>query len=122
MDIAMIQSLVKNDALEEIAGKYTQIIVDECHHIPAASFESVGENPPYRILAEYLTGSLERNEIIAKDIILELNSGHYPLVLTDRKMHIDQQNKIIITHCCATSCDWRRGRDSNFAACVTIMI
>ncbi|MFZ2658578.1 MAG: DEAD/DEAH box helicase family protein, partial [Victivallales bacterium] len=90
IDIAMIQSLVKNDALEEIAGKYTQIIVDECHHIPAASFESVGENPPYHILAEYLTGSLERNEIIAKDIILELNSGHYPLVLTDRKTHIDQ--------------------------------
>ena len=153
IDIAMIQSLVKNDALEEIAGKYTQIIVDECHHIPAASFESVmkqfsaryilgltatpyrkdglekilfqqcgparyeiphsdlnigirkeavvretnirlpesiGENPPYHILAEYLTSNLERNGIIAKDIILELNSGHYPLVLTDRKTHIDQ--------------------------------
>ena len=153
IDIAMIQSLVKYDALEEIAGKYTQIIVDECHHIPAASFESVmkvfsaryilgltatpyrkdglekilfqqcgparyeiqhselnigirkevvvretnirlpesvGENPPYHILAEYLTGNLERNEIVAKDIILELNSCHYPLVLTDRKTHIVQ--------------------------------
>jgi len=153
IDIAMIQSLVKHDSLEEIAGKYTQIIVDECHHIPAASFEgvmkqfsaryilgltatpyrkdglekilfqqcgparheiqytdinigirketlvretnirlpeSIGENPPYHILAEYLTGNLERNEIVAKDIISELNSGHYPLILTDRKTHIEQ--------------------------------
>jgi superfamily II DNA or RNA helicase len=39
--LGMIQSLVKNPDSEAILSQFGQIIVDECHHIPAASFESV---------------------------------------------------------------------------------
>lgn len=41
IDIAMIQSLAKNPDLSLLAARYSQVIVDECHRIPAASFEGV---------------------------------------------------------------------------------
>ena len=41
IDIAMIQSLAKNPDLSTLAARYGHIIVDECHRIPAPSFEGV---------------------------------------------------------------------------------
>lgn len=41
IDIAMIQSLAKNPDLQALAARYAHIIVDECHRIPAPSFEGV---------------------------------------------------------------------------------
>jgi superfamily II DNA or RNA helicase len=41
IDIAMIQSLAKNPDLPSLAARYSHVIVDECHRIPAASFEGV---------------------------------------------------------------------------------
>ncbi len=41
VDIATIQTLQKSKDLDEILAKYGQIIVDECHHISAVSFENV---------------------------------------------------------------------------------
>lgn len=47
IDIAMIQSLSKlKDS--DIYSKYEQIIIDECHHIPAVSFELVLNQFPAR--------------------------------------------------------------------------
>jgi len=41
LDIAMLQSLTKLDDLETLARDYGMVIIDECHHVPASSFESV---------------------------------------------------------------------------------
>ena len=41
LDIAVIQSLAKQDALDEHLEGYGQVIVDECHHVSAVSFEKV---------------------------------------------------------------------------------
>jgi superfamily II DNA or RNA helicase len=41
IDIAMIQSLAKNPDLPALASRYAHIIIDECHRIPAPSFEGV---------------------------------------------------------------------------------
>lgn len=41
LDVAMIQSLVRNDRVEDFVAAYGHVIVDECHHLPAVSFESV---------------------------------------------------------------------------------
>lgn len=41
IDIATIQSLYRNEQLKPEATLYGQIIVDECHHISAVSFEKV---------------------------------------------------------------------------------
>jgi superfamily II DNA or RNA helicase len=48
IDVGMLQSVTRLDGLSEIAEKYSQIIVDECHHIPATSFESVLKQLPAR--------------------------------------------------------------------------
>jgi superfamily II DNA or RNA helicase len=41
IDVAMIQSLVRKTEVADCLSDYGQIIVDECHHLPAASFEKV---------------------------------------------------------------------------------
>jgi len=52
LDIGMVQSLVRKGRVDERIGQYGNIIVDECHHVPAVSIE--------RVLAEshakYFTG------------------------------------------------------------------
>jgi superfamily II DNA or RNA helicase len=41
IDIAVMQSLSRLDDLSELLDKYGQIIVDECHHLSAFSFEAI---------------------------------------------------------------------------------
>ena len=41
LDIASFQSLFKKDNLEELVKDYGLVIVDECHHVAAFSFEKV---------------------------------------------------------------------------------
>lgn len=52
VDIAVIQSLVRKGTVDEIVTQYGHIIVDECHHLPAFSFEQVARAAK----AKYLTG------------------------------------------------------------------
>jgi len=41
LDVAMIQSLVRKGHVDDLIATYGQVIVDECHHVPAVSFERV---------------------------------------------------------------------------------
>jgi superfamily II DNA or RNA helicase len=41
IDIAVMQSLSRREDLPELLDKYGQIIVDECHHLSAFSFEAI---------------------------------------------------------------------------------
>ena len=41
IDVAMIQSLATREGVRDVVGSYGQVIVDECHHAPAVSFERV---------------------------------------------------------------------------------
>ena len=41
VDIAMMQSIRKKGEIPEWIGEYGLVIVDECHHVPAVSFEEV---------------------------------------------------------------------------------
>ncbi|MGA7608545.1 MAG: DEAD/DEAH box helicase family protein [Anaerolineales bacterium] len=67
IDIAMIQSLSRKGAVDDIVGKYGYLIVDECHHISAVSFEQVARQSK----ARYLTGLSAT--IVRKD-------GHHPII------------------------------------------
>ncbi len=52
LDVAMLQSLIRKDEVADLVANYGQIIVDECHHLPAFSFERVlGE-----VKAKYVVG------------------------------------------------------------------
>jgi superfamily II DNA or RNA helicase len=39
IDIAMVQSLARHDDLAPLTAGYGLIVVDECHHVPATTFE-----------------------------------------------------------------------------------
>lgn len=52
LDVAMMQSLVRKGAVNDLVANYGHIIVDECHHLPAVSFERVLAE----VKARYVTG------------------------------------------------------------------
>lgn len=39
IDVAMAQSLARRDDLDEVTAQYGFVVVDECHHVPAVTFE-----------------------------------------------------------------------------------
>ena len=52
LDVAVIQSLVRKGVVKDLVGDYGHLIVDECHHLSAQSFELVAR----RAKAKYVTG------------------------------------------------------------------
>jgi superfamily II DNA or RNA helicase len=50
MDLAMLQSLKGLPDPEALFGRYGLIIADECHHIPAVSFEACVKRAPIRYI------------------------------------------------------------------------
>jgi superfamily II DNA or RNA helicase len=52
LDVALIQSLVRKGVVHDCVGSYGHLVVDECHHLPASSFELVAR----RAKARYVTG------------------------------------------------------------------
>jgi superfamily II DNA or RNA helicase len=156
IDIALIQSLVRNGEVSDLVADYGHLIVDECHHLSAVSFELVarrskaryvlglsatvarkdGHHPiifmqcgpvRYRVNAKTqastrsfshivrlretgfclrpeqeaqgqlqmaslyaaLTQDQKRNELIFDDVLLSLEAGRRPLILTERRDHLD---------------------------------
>ena len=52
VDIAVIQSLYRKDEVKDFVAEYGQVIVDECHHISAFTFEQVMR----QVKAKYVVG------------------------------------------------------------------
>ncbi|MFL6124004.1 TOTE conflict system archaeo-eukaryotic primase domain-containing protein [Actinophytocola sp.] len=48
VDVAMLQTLARKGNIEELVGGYGFVVVDECHHIPAAAFEHAVKQIPAR--------------------------------------------------------------------------
>lgn len=67
VDVAIIQSLSKKGIVDDIVGNYGHLIVDECHHISARSFEIVAR----QCKAKYVSGLSAT--VTRKD-------GHHPIV------------------------------------------
>ncbi len=67
IDIALMQSLNRKGNVSEIVKEYGQVIVDECHHLPAFTFEQVLK----KVRAKYVLG------LTATPI---RRDGHHPIV------------------------------------------
>ena len=52
VDVAIIQSLYRKGEVKDVVAEYGHIVVDECHHLSAVSFEQVMR----RVRAKYVTG------------------------------------------------------------------
>jgi superfamily II DNA or RNA helicase/very-short-patch-repair endonuclease len=67
VDVAVIQSLVRNDVVNDCVAEYGQVIVDECHHLSARSFEQVVRRAKARFVLG-LSATVTRKD------------GHHPIV------------------------------------------
>ena len=157
IDIAMVQSMDLTDGVDDRIADYGFVIVDECHHVGAVSFEKVlsqvkakyvlgltatpyrrdGHQPiihmqcgpvSHRIkqkdLSAHISASwifprvtdfehawnddikiqdvssrmiedIERNELIVRDVIGSLEEGRFPLILTERREHLEILAKLL---------------------------
>lgn len=67
VDVALVQSLVRRDEVRDVVAEYGHLVVDECHHLSAQSFERVAR----RAKARYVTGLSAT--VVRRD-------GHHPIV------------------------------------------
>lgn len=70
IDLAMIQSLRSIDDLEAFFANYGLIVVDECHHLPAFTFESSIKRAPARYFIG-LTATLYRRDGLQSIITMQ---------------------------------------------------
>ncbi len=66
LDVAMIQSLARKEKVGDIVAGYGQVIVDECHYLPAVSFE--------RVLAE-----VRGRYVVGLTATPQRRDGHHPI-------------------------------------------
>ena len=68
IDVGLIQSLIRKGEVKDMVAEYGQVIIDECHHIPAFTFEQVLK----QVKARYVIGLTATP--IRKD-------GHHPIIM-----------------------------------------
>jgi superfamily II DNA or RNA helicase/very-short-patch-repair endonuclease len=67
LDVALIQSLARKGVVDDCVGDYGHLIVDECHHLSATSFEQVARQAKARFVAG-LSATVARKD------------GHHPII------------------------------------------
>jgi superfamily II DNA or RNA helicase len=67
IDVALMQSLSRKGVVDDIVGDYGHLIVDECHHISARSFEIATRQTK----AKYVTG-------LSATVVRQ--DGHHPII------------------------------------------
>ncbi len=67
VDVSLIQSLVRGDEVDDIVADYGHLVVDECHHVSAPSFERVARRAKVRYVLG-LSATVTRQD------------GHHPIV------------------------------------------
>jgi superfamily II DNA or RNA helicase/Zn ribbon nucleic-acid-binding protein len=67
IDVALIQILVRRGEVSDLVADYGHLVVDECHHLSAASFELVAR----RAKAKYVLG-------LSATVVR--NDGHHPII------------------------------------------
>ncbi len=67
IDIALIQSLVRKDEVDDVVASYGHLVVDECHHLSAVSFERVARRAKARFVLG-LSATVARKD------------GHHPII------------------------------------------
>jgi len=72
LDVAMVQSLTKMEDLDDFFAQYGMIVIDECHHIPAVTFEGLLRRAPARFILG-LTATPYRKDGLQR--ILHMQAG-----------------------------------------------
>jgi len=95
VDFAMIQSLKNKSDIEEVLGDYGFIVVDECHHIPAISFEEVVNHAPVRFILG-LTATPYRRDGLQDIITMQCGPIRYRITSKETRKTDDLELNLII--------------------------
>jgi superfamily II DNA or RNA helicase len=68
VDIAVLQSLNRRGTVKDLVAEYGHVIVDECHHVPAFTFEQV-------------LGRVEAQFVLGLSATPIRKDGHHPVVM-----------------------------------------
>ena len=83
VDVAVIQSLYRKDEVKDFVAEYGQVIVDECHHISAFTFEQVMR----QVKAKYVVGlTATRTRKDGHHPIIYMQCGPVPYNMSARTM------------------------------------
>ena len=85
--IGMVQTLVKSTSPATLFRPFTQVIIDECHHVPAASFEAVMKASPARFFLG-LTATPRRKDGLQKILFFQCGPIRH-------KMESDRDSAIV---------------------------
>ncbi|MGB4583824.1 MAG: DEAD/DEAH box helicase family protein [Rhodoferax sp.] len=94
LDIAVIQSLARRDDLPELFSQYGQVIIDEAHHLTAATFEAVLKQASTRYVLGLSATPVRSN-------------GHHPIIfmqsgpvrhIAKRPAHVPDQLMVRVRH------------------------
>ncbi|MCX6970547.1 MAG: DUF559 domain-containing protein [Verrucomicrobia bacterium] len=67
LDVALLQSLVRKGTVDDVVADYGHLVVDECHHLSARSFELVARRAKARFVSG-LSATVARKD------------GHHPII------------------------------------------
>lgn len=67
VDVATIQSLHKKGVVDDIVGEYGHLVIDECHHISARSFELVARQS-------------KAKHVLGLSATVTRKDGHHPII------------------------------------------
>jgi superfamily II DNA or RNA helicase len=67
VDVAIIQSLVRKGAVDDIVSDYGHLVVDECHHLSAVSFEAVVRR-------------CKATHVLGLSATIKRKDGHHPII------------------------------------------
>jgi superfamily II DNA or RNA helicase len=85
VDVALIQSLVRKGEVDDIIGDYGHLVVDECHHLSAVSFELVARRTKARFVLG-LSATVTRKD------------GHHPIIFMQCgpvRFRVDARNEAV---------------------------
>ena len=86
IDVAMIQSLFREGCVADLVASYGHVIVDECHHVPAVSFE--------RVLSE-----VKARYVLGLTATPHRRDGHHPILemqLGPVRFQVDPKNQLVV--------------------------
>lgn len=100
VDVAMAQSLARHDNLAELTESYGFVVVDECHHVPAVTFEAAVKAIPTRAWLGLTATPYRRDKL--EDIIVRhcgpirhtINMDDAPGAAFDRRLIVHQTDHV----------------------------
>ncbi|MGH8241948.1 MAG: TOTE conflict system archaeo-eukaryotic primase domain-containing protein [Steroidobacteraceae bacterium] len=95
LDVAMVQSLVRKNQVDDLVAGYGHVIVDECHHLPAISCERILSEVKARYV-EGLTATPQRRDGHQPITEMQLGPVRYRLDPRSQAAHRPFEHKLIV--------------------------